>query len=182
MKAVSHATALEVVTMSIFGVSLVLLYTSSTLYHAMHLSKHKRHFQVLDHGFIFVLIAGTYTPLVLGPLRSPIGWALFGIVWGLAILGFVLKAIYLPHYAKPTSFLYLVMGWLIVFAAREISENLSPLAIRWLVAGGLCYSIGIIFFILDRIKYMHAVWHLFVLAGSICHFFAVFYGVIQTAK
>ena len=137
---------------------------------------------MLDHGFIFVLIAGTYTPLVLGPLRSPIGWALLGIVWGLTILGFVLKAIYLPHFAKPTSFLYLVMGWLIVFAAGEISENLSRLAIRWLVAGGLCYTVGVIFFMMDRIKYMHAVWHLFVLAGSICHFLAVFYGVIQTAK
>ncbi len=178
VKSVQLGTSWEIVGACIFGTSLVLLYSASTIYHAFHKSSSKRIFQVLDHGFIFVLIAGTYTPFVLGPLRSPVGWWLFGIVWGLAIVGFVLKAIFLPRYAKSTSFLYVVMGWLIVFAGNQISENMSSEAIIWLVAGGLAYTVGIVFFILDRVKFMHTVWHLFVLAGSVCHFFAVVFGVL----
>lgn len=174
-----HGNVWTMVGCSVFGASLVLLYVTSCLYHAFHTPKLKRVFQVLDHGFIFILIAGTYTPFVLGPLRSPQGWTLFGLVWGLAVAGIVLKALLLPRFEKPTSALYLAMGWLICLALPQIIQEVPRLGIIWLVVGGVAYTAGVVFFVLERVRFFHAIWHLFVLGGSISHFFAVLYGVIR---
>jgi len=176
--AVRHGTGWEIVGVSVFGASLVLLYTSSSLHHAFSCKGGRRIFQVLDHGFIFVLIAGSYTPFVLGPLRGTLGWWLFGIIWGLAILGFVLKAFFVERFVRTTTALYLLMGWLMVLATSQILEKLPTAGIVWLVIGGLSYSFGVIFFLMDRMKFAHTIWHLFVLVGSASHFFAVIYGVL----
>ncbi|NNE90375.1 MAG: hemolysin III family protein [Verrucomicrobiales bacterium] len=178
VNAVKFGTAWHVVGASIFGASLFFLYLSSCLYHAIHRPAAKRFLQVCDHGFIFVLIAGSYTPFVLGPIRGELGWWLFGIIWSLAISGFILKAIFLPRFQRRGALMYLLMGWLVVVAAVPLIENVPKAGLIWLVAGGLAYSFGIVFFVLERVKFFHTVWHFFVLAGSIAHFFAVFYGVI----
>jgi hemolysin III len=164
---------------SVFGASLVLLYMTSCLYHAFREPKLKRVFQVLDHAFIFILIAGTYTPFVLGPLRSPLGWTLFGLVWGLAAAGIVLNALRLPRFKKGSSVLYLAMGWLICIALPQVIHQIPRLGVIWLVVGGVTYTAGVVFYVLGRVRFFHAIWHVFVLGGSISHFFAVLYGVIR---
>jgi hemolysin III len=180
LQSIARGDIWRLVGSSIFGASLVLLYVTSCLYHAFHTPKLKRVFQVLDHGFIFILIAGTYTPFVLGPLRNPFGWTLFGIVWGLAAAGVVLKALLPPRFEKPTSVLYLAMGWLICVALPQILQKVPHLAVVWLVIGGVAYTAGLLFFLLERrVRFFHAVWHVFVLAGSISNFFAVLYGVVR---
>jgi hemolysin III len=178
VQAARHGNVWSLVGCSIFGASLVLLYVTSCLYHAFHTPKLKRVFQVLDHGFIFILIAGTYTPFVLGPLRSPLGWTLLGLVWGLAAGGIVLQALLLPRFEKSTSVLYLAMGWLICLALPQILREIPHLGVIWLVTGGVAYTAGVPFYILERVRFSHAIWHVFVLCGSISHFFAVLYGVI----
>ena len=170
-------SAWHVVGVSIFGTSLVSLYLASCIYHAVCIKAPQRLFQVLDHVFIFVLIAGSYTPWVLVNLRGPWGWTLFGMVWGIAVVGIVIKAILLPRYQKLGSALYIAMGWLVCIAFDQIVASVPPIGIMWLVAGGLCYTMGVIFFISSR-PFAHAIWHVFVLAGSTCHFFAVLSGVI----
>lgn len=177
-RAIHHGTAWHVVSVSVFGASLVLLYLVSCLYHAVTRPGAKRLLQVLDHAFIFVLIAGTYTPFVLVTLRGPWGWSLFALVWGLALAGIVLKAILLPRYDKSTSFLYVAMGWLVLVALKPLVASLPTAGLAWLVAGGAFYTLGVVFFLLDRIRFAHFVWHLFVLAGSVCHILAVLYGVL----
>ncbi len=166
----------HMVGVSVFGASLILLYTASRVYHAVCIRCPRRIFQVLDHVFIFVLIAGSYTPWLLVNLRGPWGWTLLGLVWGIAIAGIVIKAILLPRFQKLGSALYLAMGWLVCIALEPLVANVAPLALTFLVAGGLSYSMGVIFFLSSR-KYAHAIWHLFVLAGSFFHFLAVIYGV-----
>ncbi len=159
---------------SIFGVTMMLLYLSSTLYHAFPHNKTKRVFQIFDHGAIFLLIAGTYTPFTLTVLPGAWGWALFGIVWTLAILGVILKSVSGAGTSKLSIALYLGMGWLAVLAAQLLWNSLSGWGIFWLVAGGVMYSAGVLFFAYDhRIRYGHFVWHLFVLAGTACHVVAV---------
>lgn len=163
----------------VFGASLVLLYVTSCLYHAIHAPNLKRVFQILDHGFIYILIAGTYTPFVLGPLRSPLGWILFGLVWGLAVAGIVLDALLPPRFRKLTSVLYLAMGWLICVALPQIIQHIPRPGVIWLVAGGVTYTAGVSFYVLGRKPFFHAIWHVFVLGGSVSHFFAVLYGVVR---
>jgi hemolysin III len=173
-----HADIWTVVSCSIYGASLVLLYVTSCLYHAFFTPRLKRVFQVLDHSFIFILIAGSYTPFVLGPLRSPFGWTLFGTIWALAAGGIVLKALLLPRFEKSTSLLYVLMGWLICLALPQLLQEIPRLGVVWLVIGGVLYTAGVVFFVLERVRFFHAIWHLFVLGGSISHFFAVLYGVV----
>ena len=182
IKAVQHGSAREIIGVSIFGTSLILLYTSSSLHHAFGCRGGKRCLQVLDHGFIFILIAGSYTPFLLGPLRGTLGWWLFGIIWGLAIIGFVMKVFFVEHFVRATTILYLVMGWLIVLAGSQMLEKLPTAGLVWLVIGGLSYSFGVIFFLLDRMKFAHTIWHLFVMVGSASHFLAVLYGVVLIGK
>jgi hemolysin III len=168
------AGAAAIVGASIFGATMMMLYLSSTLYHAFPHSKTKRVFQIFDHGAIFLLIAGTYTPFTLSVLQGAWGWALFGIVWGLAILGVVLKSVGGAGTSKLSIALYLGMGWLAVLAAQPLWNSLSAWGIFWLVAGGVMYSAGVLFFAYDhRIRYNHFIWHLFVLAGTAFHVVAI---------
>lgn len=168
--------AVSVIGVSIFGATMILLYLSSTLYHAFSHSKTKRVFRIFDHSAIFLLIAGTYTPFTLGVLPDTWGWTLFGIVWVLAIIGVVMKSIQNIGTSKLSIGLYLAMGWMGVIAAKPLIELLPTWGLFWLLAGGVMYSVGVIFFALDhRIRYSHFVWHLFVLGGTACHVVSVGY-------
>ena len=171
--------AWHVTSVSIFGASLILLYLGSTLYHFVQSPRAKRVFQVLDHSLIFVLIAGSYTPWLLVNLRGPWGWSLFGVVWGIAIVGIVLKAVFLPRYDRIGAFLYILMGWIICIALKPLIASVGSVGLAWLVAGGLCYSGGVVFYLMQNLKYSHMIWHLCVLAGSFCHILAVIYGVLK---
>jgi hemolysin III len=168
--------AANVVGAATFGVTLLLLYLASTIYHALPPGKAKRVFVLLDHSAIFLLIAGTYTPFTLGVLRGTWGWSLLGAVWGLALLGVLAKAKFgVRHQVLATS-LYLAMGWLILVAVKPLITLVPLSGLLWLLAGGLAYTLGVIFFVLDsRVRYAHFVWHLFVVSGSLCHFMAVFW-------
>ncbi len=173
--ALPHGAA-AVVGVSVFGATMMILYLASTLYHAFPHSRTKRVFNIFDHGAIFLLIAGTYTPFCLSVLGGAWGWSLFGVVWGLAVLGVVAKSIGGARSGKLSTGLYLAMGWLAVVAAKPLWLNLSSQGLFWLVAGGVMYSAGVLFFMNDhRIRYSHFIWHLFVLAGTACHVVAVLY-------
>jgi hemolysin III len=158
---------------AIFGVSLVGLYASSTLYHSLRATRPKHVARVVDHVAIFYLIAGTYTPFMLVNLRGPWGWSLFGVVWALAIGGTVLKLFFTGRFRVLSTLIYLFMGWIVMVAIRPLVVALPRGSLIMLFAGGLAYSLGTVFYLWKRLPYHHAVWHLFVLAGSICHFFAV---------
>ncbi len=166
--------AASVIGVSIFGATMILLYMSSTLYHAFPHSKTKRVFRIFDHSAIFLLIAGTYTPFTLGVLPGFWGWTLFGIVWALAVVGVVSKSVHNIGTGRLSIILYLAMGWLGVLAVKPLMNNLPVGGLIWLLAGGIMYSLGVVFFALDhRIKYSHFVWHIFVLAGTACHVVSV---------
>jgi hemolysin III len=158
---------------SVYGATLVLLYAASTLYHALPGRRVKAVFQRLDHAAIYLLIAGTYTPFVLGPLRGGWGWSLFGVVWALAVLGIVLKSVFGIRLAVLSTVVYIVMGWLVVIASGPLAARVPAGGLHWLLAGGVLYTLGVVFFAWERARYSHAVWHLFVLAGSGAHFWAV---------
>lgn len=163
----------RVVSFSIYGASLILLYLISTLYHALHHPGAKRVFKILDHASIYFLIAGTYTPFTLVSIRGAWGWTLFGIIWGLAITGIVFKAIFINRMKKLSVAIYILMGWLVLIAIKPMMANVPIEGMIWLAVGGVLYTLGVIFYRLKSIKYMHTVWHLFVIGGSICHFFAI---------
>ena len=165
--------ARQIVSYSIYGVTLVMLYAASTAYHGVRLPRAKQVLRTLDHIAIYLLIAGTYTPFALISLRGAWGWSLLGIIWALAASGVVFKVFFIGRFPRASVVLYLGMGWLALIAARQLFTHLPPTGLVLLFAGGLCYSLGVIFFALDHRRFHHAVWHLFVLAGSICHFFAV---------
>ncbi len=169
--------AWHVVSFSIFGSTMVLLYLSSTLYHSFTKEKIKNLFARFDHAAIFLLIAGTYTPFLLTALRGTLGWTLFGIIWAVAITGVVIRSIYLTRFRKLMVGLYLAMGWMFVVAIGPMMQNLPVISIVFLFLGGVMYSIGVIFYAWRNLKYGHGIWHLFVLAGSILHFFSVLYTV-----
>lgn len=174
MLVLSAGEPLKIVSAVVFGGSLILLYTSSTLYHFFTSPRWKSHFQALDHACIYLLIAGSYTPVTLITLRGASGWWLFGVVWALAILGVLIKTVWKgkrDHWISTA--LYLAMGWLVLFAIGPLVRNLPLAGIGWLVAGGLAYSFGIVFFAWRRLPFNHAIWHLFVLSGSACHVLAV---------
>ena len=158
----------------LFSASIIILYLSSTIYHWLPVGRIKRIFRVTEHSTIFILIAGTYTPFTLGVLRGLWGWTLFGIIWSIALVGIALKVFDKFSHSIISNGLYLLMGWLVVIAAGPLFENMEPNGLFWLVAGGLFYTAGIAFFVTDsRLKYGHLIWHLFVLAGTACHYFAV---------
>jgi hemolysin III len=152
---------------------MVLLYLTSALYHALPRNRAKRIFQVLDHAAIFLMIAGTYTPFTLGVLRGPWGWTLFGLVWGLALAGVVLTVVGGVRYPKLMTGLYLAMGWLILVAVKPLWLRVPSWGLFWLFAGGIAYTVGVVFYSAKRVCYSHFVWHLFVIAGTACHFIAV---------
>jgi hemolysin III len=165
--------AWRIVSFSVYGVTLILLYLASTLYHGLRHPGAKRIFRILDHSSIFLLIAGTYTPFLLVPLRGGWGWSLFGVIWALAVAGIVFKAIFINRLKKLSVLVYILMGWLIVVALKPMLAKIPPHALGWLLAGGLCYTGGVIFYSMKSVRFSHAVWHLCVLAGSMCHFFAI---------
>lgn len=167
-----------VVAVAVYGATLVMLYLASTLYHACGPSRAKQVFQHLDHGCIYLLIAGTYTPFCLVPLRGPWGWTLFGLVWGLAVVGLVLDVTARQRRRRLSLVIYLTMGWLIVVAIRPLLAALPAAALTWLGLGGVFYTGGVAFYVLRRLRYHHAIWHGFVLAGSICHWVAIYRGVL----
>lgn len=170
--------AWHVVSCAIYGGTLVILYLNSTLYHSLAKTKAEKVFQILDHSSIYLLIAGTYTPFTLITLRGPLGWTIFGIIWGLAVLGVVFKVFSAGRLKLLSTFIYLLMGWLIVFALGRILKTLPGGGVAFLIIGGVLYTLGTIFYIFKKIPYFHFVWHLFVLAASIMHFFAIFFYVI----
>ena len=172
VNALQHGSA-ALIGALVFGVSAVLLYLTSTLYHALTPVRAKQVFRVLDHGAIYLLIAGTYTPFMLGVLRGPIGWSLLGAVWVLALFGIVLKARGGIRYPRFSTALYLGMGWLVIVAAKPFLDAVPVPGLLWLAAGGLAYTAGVGFYAASRLPYRHFVWHLFVLAGTACHVVAV---------
>ena len=171
--AVQRGGTAQIVGAGIFAATMVLMYLTSTLYHALPRNRAKRVFRVLDHGAIFLLIAGTYTPFTLGVLRGTWGWTLFGLVWGLALAGVVLKAVGGVRYPKLSTCLYLAMGWLVLIAVKPLWLNVPTSGLLWLLAGGIAYTAGVAFYASKRVRYSHFVWHLFVIAGTACHFVAV---------
>lgn len=173
ISAVDRGSASEVFGASVFATAIVLMYSASTLYHAWPRNRVKRLFQALDHGAIYLLIAGTYTPFTLGVLRGPWGWTLFAIIWGLALGGILSKAFSRKPRPHLSTTFYLTMGWIIVIAAKPLLEHLPAWGLFWLVAGGLAYTAGVAFYLAKRLRYSHFIWHLFVIAGTSCHFIAV---------
>jgi len=173
-----RGTAVHVVSGAIYGSTLILLYASSTFYHAFPPGRTKQVFRVLDHSAIFLLIAGTYTPFTLVTLGGAWGWSLFGVVWGLAVAGIVLEAVFPGRLRVLQVILYLAMGWVGVVAGRPLIEALEPQGLALLVAGGLFYTVGVVFYVWRSLRFHHAIWHVFVLGGSTCHFFAVLLHVI----
>ncbi len=166
--------AWRVVSFAIYGTSLVLMYTSSTLYHAFTNKKAKRYFRIMDHSSIFLLIAGTYTPITLLPLRdTDWGWTIFGLIWGMAILGILFKFMFYGKLEKLSVAFYVLMGWLAIVAIKPMLANLSAGLLIWIAMGGLSYTLGIIFYAWTKLPYSHSIWHLFVLGGSISHFFGI---------
>ncbi len=172
----------HVVSFSIYGASLIILYLASTLYHSATAPKLRRRLNIFDHAAIYVLIAGTYTPFTLVVLKGWVGWTIFGVSWGLAIAGVILKLFFTGKYDKLSTFTYLFLGWLIVFAIKPLLNNLSSEGLLWLLAGGVFYTIGAVLYSIKNIKYNHAIFHVFVLLGSFSHFIAVFYYVLPLKK
>jgi hemolysin III len=172
--AVEYGDTGFIVGVSLFAASMVLLYLASTLYHALPIGKAKRVFRIIEHSAIFLLIAGTYTPLTLGVLRGPLGWGLFGLIWVIALFGVALKTLDKMFHPIFSPVLYLLMGWLILVAIKPLYTRLPASGMLWLLAGGLAYTVGVAFYAAgSRVRYCHFVWHLFVMAGTACHYFAV---------
>lgn len=162
----------------VYGLSIIILFTASTLYHSILNEKHRHTFRIIDHISIYLLIAGTYTPVLLILLKDSLGWPLFFTVWGIAAFGVILKLFFTGKFEIFSTLLYLVMGWLIVFDFSTLKDVMAPEGIYWLTAGGAFYTIGILFYIVEKIPYNHVIWHLFVLGGAISHFFMMYFYVI----
>jgi hemolysin III len=174
----TRGTAWLIVSCSIFAGTLVLVYLCSTLYHSLVRTRARHVFQVLDHSAIYLLIAGTYTPFTLVSLRGPVGWVLFGVVWALAIAGVIFKSVAMGRFPVASAVVYLFQGWFVVFAAQPLIHAIGWNAALWLAAGGLAYTLGVVFFALDHVRYFHAAWHIFVLAGSAAHYYAILLYVV----
>lgn len=171
--AITEGTALHITAVAIFGSTLILLYLASTLYHALRPPRAKRVFQILDHSAIYLLIAGTYTPLTLITLRGAWGWSIFTAVWSLAVFGVVFKSIWIERHTTLSTVIYVLMGWCAIVAVRPLLRGLPWEGFVWLLAGGLSYTAGVVFYA-SRRRYAHAIWHLFVLGGSACHYWTIY--------
>ncbi len=163
----------EIVGVSVFATTLVALYTASTLYHAARDPVVKARLKVLDHAAIYLLIAGTYTPFMIDELRGSWGWSLFGVIWGLAVVGVALKLVFIGRFKLLSTLVYVGMGWLVLVAVVPMVRTLEPVTLVWLVAGGVAYTAGTPFYHNRRVRYAHAIWHVFVIVGSVCHAVAV---------
>jgi hemolysin III len=170
----------HIVSVSIFGVSLIVLYAASTLYHSAKRKTLRNRLKIFDHSAIYVLIAGTYTPFTLVTLSGTIGWVIFGVSWALALIGITLKIFFTGRYNLLSTIMYVLMGWIIVFAINPLIDNLPLAGVYWLIAGGVAYTIGAVLFSIERIKFNHAIFHVFVLIGSFCHFYSVLFYVLPS--
>lgn len=176
--AAMNGDAQDVTAVAIFGASMILLYTSSTLYHSVPHDGARAVFKVLDHASIYILIAGSYTPFALISLRGDLGWEIFTIIWSLAAFGVIFKIFFTGKFDKLSTVIYLAMGWLIVFYGKSVTEAVPSGGMWLLLAGGLSYTVGVVFYVWDKLPFNHAIWHLFVLGGTVCHFFAVLFYVV----
>lgn len=177
-RAALYGEARHIVACSVFGATLILMYTASTLYHSIPLPRAKKVLRIIDHSTIYLLIAGTYTPLTLVTLTGSVGWALFATVWSLALVGVIFKVFSTGRFEKLSLAIYLAMGWCVLLAAKPLLRTLDTGGLVLLVAGGLAYSGGVAFYLWERLRYHHAIWHAFVLAGSVLQYFAVLFYVI----
>ena len=173
-----HGNAWHVVSCAIYGATMILLYTASTLYHSFQNPNVKRIMRVLDHSSIYLLIAGTYTPFTLVTLHGPWGWSLFGVVWGLAMAGIAFKVYFTGRFPKISTIIYVGMGWIAVIAIKPLMDILPTGGLIFLFGGGLSYTFGVIFYVWHKLPYHHAVWHLFVLGGTVLHFFGILFYVV----
>ena len=178
VKASNDGGAWHIVSVAIYGSTLIILYLASSLYHGLMFSSARGFFNILDHSAIYLLIAGTYTPFLLVSLRGPLGWSLFGIIWGLTVLGIIYKFFFLNRWRILSTIIYVLMGWLIIFALKPLIASVPVNGLYWVLAGGLFYTLGVIFFVWEKLPYNHFIWHLFVLGGSICHFFAIIWYIV----
>lgn len=176
---VIYSDVWAVVSSCIYGASLIMLYTMSTLYHAITNERAKRFFRIMDHDTIFFLIAGTYTPITLVFLRGPLGWTLFGVVWAAAIVGIVLNSINLEKFRKVSVVCYILMGWVVIIAIKPMLEAMPAISLIFLLLGGVFYTVGVIFYAIKKVKYFHCVWHLFTIAGSVFHYFSILIGIVS---
>lgn len=174
----SQGSTSHIVSGAIFGVTLILLYSSSTLYHSFQKPQVKRVFKIMDHSCIYLLIAGTYTPFLLVTLRGFLGWTMLGVIWFLAVAGVVFKIFFVHRFKIVSTIAYVLMGWIIIIAIKPLVDSLPSGGIVWLIAGGLAYTLGVVFYAWKSLPFNHAIWHLFVLGGSVCHFFAVIFYVL----
>lgn len=165
--------AWSVVAVSIYGSTLVFLYLASTLYHGIQIERVKRFFHVMDHVGISLLIAGTYTPILLVQMRTTMGWISFGLIWALALTAASIKSFFTNKYKRVSTTIYVAMGWLSVFLINSMIETMGVGGVAWIAAGGICYTLGVIPFLWEKLPYNHAIWHLFVIGGSTCHFIAI---------
>jgi hemolysin III len=170
--------AWHIIGCSVYGTTLVLLFLSSTVYHGCRAPRLKHIMRIIDHASIYLLIAGTYTPFTLVNLRGAWGWSLFGVIWALALAGIVFQVFFVNRFHVLQVAVYIAMGWLVVVAVKPLLVSLPRPGLVWLLAGGLSYTFGVVFYVWKRLPYGHAVWHLFVLAGSICHYFAILFYVV----
>ncbi|NRD21403.1 hemolysin III family protein [Winogradskyella eckloniae] len=173
-----HTQPWHLFSVIVYGLSIIILFTASTCYHAVENEKKKHRFRIVDHISIYLLIAGTYTPVLLISLPNSLGWTLFWLVWGIALFGVILKLFFTGKFELFSTLLYLVMGWLIVFDFSNVSKAIGQEGVFWLFAGGLFYTVGIIFYAIQKIPFNHVIWHLFVLAGAISHFLMIYLYVI----
>jgi len=181
VRAAQSGTALHIVSFAIFGASLILLYLSSTVYHSTTLPSRRAKLRTVDHAAIYVLIAGSYTPFALVILPGKIGWALFGVSWGMAATGIVLKLFYTGRFNHLSTLMYVFMGWLIIFAIKPLIAAFAGPGLFWLFAGGISYTVGAIAYSFKKLPFSHAVFHFFVLGGSACHFVAVYFYILPSA-
>lgn len=178
LRASPYGNILYVVSFTIFGVSLISLYAASTFYHSTRTPSLRARLRIVDHATIYILIAGTYTPFALITLNGPVGWTIFTISWGMAVSGIVLKLFFTGRYELLSTLMYIFMGWIVVFVLKPLINNLPMAGLSWLVAGGLSYTFGAIIYSIKRIGFNHSIFHLFVLAGSFCHFMAIYFYVL----
>lgn len=177
LKGVRSGSTLAIVSYAIYGSTLILLYLSSTLYHSLTFTRFQKIFKIFDHSCIFLLIAGTYTPYTLISLGGGLGWTVFGVVWGVAVLGVTYKVLWINKYRKYSTLLYVAMGWLIVFAMKPLYQAIGVYGFGLLLGGGVAFTVGALFYRLKSVKFMHPLWHLFVLAGTILMYFSILYYV-----
>ncbi len=177
-----YGSALHIVSFAIYGASLIILYSASTFYHYVQSPKLRHRLNIFDHSAIYVLIAGTYTPFTLVVLKGWVGWTIFGVSWGLEIAGIILKLFFTGKYDKISTFAYVLMGWVVIFAIKPLVYNLPFEGLMWLLAGGIFYTVGAILYSIKKLKFNHAIFHIFVLLGSFSHFIAVFFYVLPIKK